>query len=366
MNDGGGRRPRRERLAQAVVFAIVAVILVGLALALVERLEAQGIQTGFAFLWAPAGFDIPLRLIPFDTASSNARAFLVALLNTLLVSATAIVVSTALGTLLGVARLSGNLLLPRLGFLYVELVRNLPLLLQLFLWYFVVLRALPPPRGSIAILDAFFLNNRGLFVPVFDAVPLAPVFGLAIATAVGTWLVSRRRKFLWAPIAGVLTGLAVAVFTADWHPPHLSGFNFRGGVAIPPELVALVAALSFYTAAPIGEIIRAAIQSIPKGQTEAAAALGLTRRASFRLVILPQALRRVAPPLANQYLHLIRNSSLGAAIAFPELTSVFAGTVLNQTGHAVEAVGMTMAAYLTIGLTVTSMMRRLEVSGRDP
>ena len=332
----------------------------------VANLESRGIASGFGFLDRSAGFGVTMSLIPFGETSSFGRAFLVGLLNTLLVSALGIVLATALGFVIGIARLSPNWLVAKLAAAYVETLRNIPLLLQLFFWYFAVLRALPAPRGSVDIGGLVFLNNRGLYLPVPIAAPGTPealtVVGVAILLAAATAFrlgspAARHRVRLGC---FALIGLAVfwLVVSVGWDRPRLAGFNFRGGVSLIPEFVALVVALSTYTASFIAEVVRAGLQSVPRGQIEASLALGLSRRRTLRLVVVPQALRVIFPPLTNQYLNLTKNSSLATAIAYPDLVSVFGGTVLNITGQAVEVIAITMAVYLAISLAIAFGMGR--------
>jgi general L-amino acid transport system permease protein len=335
-----------------------------------ENLRRQNIASGFDFLGRTSGFDIAQSLIDYSNVSSYGRAFWVGLLNTLLVAGLGIAAATVLGFVIGIARLSSNWLIARLATVYVETLRNIPLLLQLFFWYYAVLKSLPPPRQSYALPGGFFLNVRGLNVPApvpepgFWAVAAAFAAGLVLAAAIGWW--ARRRQMLTGkpfPVfltsVVVILGLPLAVFFAAGSPlsldfPELRGFNFRGGINIQPELMALWVGLATYTASFIAEVVRSGILGVPKGQTEAAAALGLTRGQALRLVIIPQAARIVIPPLTNQYLNLTKNSSLAVAIGYPDFVSVFAGTVLNQTGQAVEVILMTMGVYLLISL-VTSM-----------
>jgi general L-amino acid transport system permease protein len=348
-------------LALAAVLWIAAAILANL----FENLEGRGIASGFSFLGTTAGFGVTMSLIPFSEASSFGRAFLVGLLNTLLVSAIGIVLATILGFVTGIARLSHNWLVARLAEAYVETLRNIPLLLQLFFWYFAVLRALPAPRQSLNLVGLGFLNNRGLYfpAPIASAGTVEALIALALAVlALIAAMAYRRDKRavarLTIPWCGllVLAALGWLLATVTWDRPRLGGFNFSGGVALIPEFVALVVALSSYTAAFIAEIVRAGIQSVPRGQIEAASALGLSRGHTLRLVIVPQALRVIVPPLTNQYLNLTKNSSLATAIAFPDLVSVFGGTVLNITGQAVEVIAITMGVYLTISLTIAGAM----------
>jgi general L-amino acid transport system permease protein len=348
------------------------------------NLERRGIASGFDFLWSTSGFGILMHLVDYSEESSYGRAFLVGLLNTLLVSALGIVLATVLGFLLGISRLSRNWLIARLAAAYVEVFRNIPLLLQLFFWYFALLVPLPSPRQSLNIGELFFLDNRGLhlpapiFMPGFRLIPLALLMAIVIV-ALLAWRAHRRRertgqqsRAAYVSI-GILVFLPLAAatitgFPVSWELPELKGFNFVGGIVLIPELVALLVALSVYTAAFIGEIVRAGIQSVNRGQIEAAYSLGLRPGETLRLVIIPQALRVVIPPLTSQYLNLTKNSSLAVAIAYPELVSVFAGTVLNQTGQAIEVIAMTMAVYVTISLAISLFMnwynRRFAIAER--
>jgi general L-amino acid transport system permease protein len=348
---------RGALLWQALILLTVLAGAAALVFNTLDNLQTRGIASGFGFLRSSAGFDVTMSLIPFGEGASIARAFLVGLLNTLLVSAIGIVLATVLGFAVGFARLSPNWLLARIAGAYVEVLRNVPLLLQIFFWYFAVLRALPAPRASMALGDIAFLNNRGLYLawPTADAGWALAGFVVATALAVWCYRTGRTRRG-GAAVAGALAALGWLVFGAGWDRPALIGFNFTGGVALIPEFVALVLALSTYTASFIAEIVRAGVQSVPKGQVEAASALGLGAGDRMRFVVLPQALRVVVPPLTSQYLNLVKNSSLAAAIAYPELVSIFAGTVLNITGQAVEAIAMTMAVYLTISLVIAGMM----------
>jgi general L-amino acid transport system permease protein len=340
-----------------------------------NNMASRGIASGFGFLGKTAGFSIDMHLIDYQEENTYGRAFLVGLLNTLLVSAIGVVLATILGFLIGIARLSRNWLISRLATVYIETLRNIPLLLQIFFWYFAVLRALPPPRQSLpdwGWFDAFFLNNRGLFVPkpLFE-----PGFGAIVITlaaaVVGVFFIARwarrRRDRTGQPFhtfyvsTAIIVGapLVVAVVTGfplSWEFPALKGFNFRGGMVLIPEFVALLLALSAYTATFIAEIVRAGVMAVSHGQTEAAYSLGLRPGPTLRLVVIPQALRVIIPPLTSQYLNLTKNSSLAAAIAYPDMVLVFAGTVLMQTGQAVEIIAITMAVYLTISLVISMFM----------
>jgi general L-amino acid transport system permease protein len=336
------------------------------------NLERQGIASGFGFLNTTAGFNISMHLIQYSEESTYGRAFLVGLINTLLVSGIGVVLATILGFIVGVARLSPNWLVSKVAAAYIEILRNIPLLLQLFFWYFAVLRALPSPRQSVQLFDTFFLNNRGLFspspifAPGFTLVWIALIIALVATFVVRRWAKKRQEATgeqfpVFFTAVGLIIGLPllaaiVTSFPLSWNYPELHGFNFQGGVALIPEFVALVLALSIYTAAFIAEIVRAGIMSVSHGQTEASYALGLRPGPTLRLVIIPQALRVIIPPLTSQYLNLTKNSSLAAAIAYPDIVLVFAGTVLMQTGQAVEIISITMACYLVISLLISLLM----------
>jgi general L-amino acid transport system permease protein len=369
----GWNDPRlRSLLFQALFLAAVLGLIAFVVHNTLANLESRGISTGFAFLSNEAGFGIIQTLIDYSETSSFGRTFVVGLLNTLLVSLLGIVLATLLGFVIGVARLSGNWLVARLAAVYVEVFRNVPLLLQIFFWYFAVLRALPRPRDSLSLGEAVFLNLRGLYLPRplfepgFGWVVAALAAGVAAAVLLARFARQRRERtgrdlpgggiglgliVLLPGLAFVLTGMPLG-----WELPELQGFNFRGGITVIPELAALLLALSIYTAAFIAEIVRSGILAIDKGQTEAAAALGLRRGQVLRLVVIPQALRVIIPPLTSQYLNLLKNSSLATAIGYPDLVNVFAGTTLNQTGQAVEVIAMTMGVYLAISLAISLFM----------
>ena len=336
------------------------------------NLARQGIASGFGFLDNSAGFSIIMHLIEFDQTSSYGRVFVIGILNTLLVAFAGIVLATIIGVAIGVARLSSNGLVASFARVYIEIFRNIPLLLQLFFWYFVVLRALPSPRMSINVWDIFIVNNRGFYLPkplpgdsFIIAVVLLIVVTILIAVLSYGARAYRKRtgKRLYMNyvnlgiIALLIGGLWIGASTPlQFEYPQMSRFGFRGGLVLIPEFIALLLALSIYTAAFIAEVVRAGLTSVSKGQLEAAHSVGLTPLLTLRLVIFPQALRVIIPPLTNQYLNLTKNSSLAAAIAYPDLVSVFAGTVLNQTGQAVEVIMMTMAVYLSISLTISLLM----------
>ncbi len=363
--------PRVRGLAFQVLLALLLVAFaVGIALNTAANLEKQNIASGFDFLSRTAGFDISQTLIPYSSKSSYGQAFLVGLTNTLLVAALGIGLATVLGFALGIARGSPNWLASRLALSYVELVRNVPLLLQLLVWYVAVLRALPMPQEGLSLPGGGVLDTRGLHLPRVAIESggglLIAALALSLAGAAWLWRQTRRtgkatatgplRPIGWAGV--VLLPLAVFLFAVDARVtfPTLGRFNHEGGLSIEPEFLALLIGLSTYTAAFIAEIVRAGLDGVPKGQREAAAALGLSRRRALRLVILPQALRIIIPPLTNQYLNLTKNSSLAVAIGYPDLVSVFSGTVLNQTGQAVEVIAITMAVYLAISLATALLM----------
>ncbi|HEY8334036.1 MAG TPA: ABC transporter permease subunit [Tardiphaga sp.] len=337
-----------------------------------SNLQTQRIASGFGFLVNTAGFGVSQALIPYTEADTYTRVFFVGLANTLLVSIIGIFFATIIGFVVGLGRLSPNWLLSRIAGGYVELVRNLPLLFQILFWYLAVLGTLPNPRQSISLFGSFFLSNRGFVIskPVgaagFDAFAIAIV--VAITGALLLRHVARRLLFetgrlirIWPYVIGLLIGLPVIAVLIFGKPvifeiPELKGFNFSGGSRVIPEFVALVLALSTYTAAFIAEIVRAGVQSVHKGQMEAGASLGLSRGNTLRLIVVPQALRVILPPLTNQYLNLTKNSSLAVAIGYPDLFSVFAGTTLSQTGQAIEVIAITMGVYLLISLITSAIM----------
>lgn len=362
----------RGIIYQLVVAGLVIAFFAWIILNTAQNLAAQNKSTGFDFLFQTSGFGISFTLIPFDRTSFYWEAFLVGLLNTLLVAAIGIVFATILGFIIGIARLSSNWLISRLATVYVEVIRNIPLLLQLFFWYFAVLKAMPAVRDSLALPLGVFINQRGLYVPKpvpdaqFGWVYLA--VALAIAASVGVSIWARRRLEATGqrfPVVLVNIGIIVVVIVLGFvlsgasvvfEMPELQRFNFRGGLELVPEFVALAFGLSLYTAAFIAENVRSGIQAVNKGQTEAAQSLGLREGDRLRLVIVPQAMRVIIPPLTSQYLNLTKNSSLGAAIGYPELVNVFMGTTLNQTGKAIEVIAITMAVYLVLSLSTSAFM----------
>jgi len=340
-----------------------------------ENMDTRGIEFGFGFLKQEASFDIQFSLIDYDGSRSYGRAYLVGLLNTLLVSFIGIVLCTLLGAVVGVARLSPNYLIRKTASFYIEFFRNIPLLLQIFFWYFAALRALPMPEDAPQILGSSFMTIKGFYTvaPIwnnFDIFFVALIVSLIIIFFFNRFAKKKQEEegkqypkflislgiFILIPAATFLIGVDLS-----WSFPELkqlakTSFTFEGGVGIPPELIALTLALTLYTATFIAENVRAGIQGVGKGQKEAAASIGLTPNQVLKLVIMPQALRIIIPPTTNQYLNLTKNSSLAAAIAYPDLVLVFAGTAMMQTGRAIEIVGITMATYLTISLTISLFM----------
>ncbi|MGD8230456.1 amino acid ABC transporter permease [Vibrio sp. TRT 1302] len=362
---------------RAVVFQIIAIsALVFFFYTIVNNaltnLEARGIATGFDFLTQEAGFGIGLTLIEYNETFSYGRTFMVGLLNTALVSFFGIILATVIGFLMGIARLSSNWLVSRFAAVYIETFRNIPLLLQIFFWYFAVLQALPPARQSLSLGEAIFLNVRGLYfpAPVFgegsSIVVASVIIGIIATLLIGVWAKNKQKLTgQQTPMGRIVLGLCVVLpvivyflagspISAEY--PVLKGFNFKGGVTIIPELAALLIALSVYTASFIAEIVRSGINAVSHGQTEAAMSLGLPRSRTLKLVVIPQALRIIIPPLTSQYLNLTKNSSLAMAIGYPDLVSVFAGTTLNQTGQAIEIIAMTMGVYLTLSLVTSALM----------
>ncbi len=383
MVDIAERAPRERRslltdpLARSIfIQATLLILVVGAGWYFYENaranLAAQRIATGLGFWNNTAGFGISQTLIPYSETSTYGRAFVVGLLNTLLVAGLGIVFATALGFLVGVARLSKNWLIAKVAEVYVELIRNLPLLFQILFWYLAVLSTLPSPRQSFSFFGLAFVNNRGLVVPepIFNegsgAVMIAFLAGLALAVIVRYWARVRQMRTGQIFPAGrtalaLIFGLPLLVYLVLGAPirfdlPELKGLNFSTGLRIIPEFIALLLALSTYTAAFIAEIVRAGILAVNTGQTEAAYSLGLPPGLTLRLVVVPQALRVIIPPLTSQYLNLTKNSSLAVAIGYPDFFALFAGTTLNQTGQAIEIIALTMAVYLAISLITSGLM----------
>jgi len=362
---------------RAVIFQVIAVgLVVGMFYYIINNaltnMEQRGITTGFDFLTREAGFGIIQSLIDYTEQSTFGDTFIVGLLNTILISVIGIILATALGFIIGVARLSNNWIVSKMAMVYIEIFRNIPLLLQMFFWYFAVLRTLPLPKQSVNINDSIFLNIRGLYLPdpiAGDGISwvIATIVAGIIASVLLVRFERKRQKDtgetfgLLLPIFGLVIALPAVVFfiigaPLTWDYPALKGFNFVGGITVIPEFMALLTALVVYTAAFIAEVVRSGIEAVPKGQTEASSSLGLSFGLNLRKIVIPQAMRVIIPPLTNQYLNLMKNSSLATAIGYPDLVSVFAGTTLNQTGQAIEVIFMTMGVYLTLSLTLSFIM----------
>lgn len=321
-------------------------------------LAERNMRVDFGFLANPAGFDIPFRIVPWDPSDSYGYALLVAALNTALAATLAIVLASVLGLAIALMRLSANPLASALARGVTELVRNTPQLLQIVFWYIAVLQVLPASRASLSLDGAVFLNVRGLFMPAPDS----PVFaGCAGVGLVGAFILPRllpRAPVLLVGGGWMIALLALGTLLSPWELPVLRGFNFQGGWRLPPELLALVVGIGIYTSAFIAENVRASIQAVAPGQREAARSLGLSPGRTMRLVVLPQAMRTLLPPLASHYLNIIKSTTLGAAIAYPEVLQIFARTVLNQSGRAVEAMTLVLGVFLAINLVVSTLIGR--------
>ncbi len=378
MNNGSKRLASfNDPVVRALLFQILivaAVVTMGWTLYqnTYTNLVHRGITSGFAFLENSAGFGVAQHLISYKEADSYARVFVIGLLNTLLVTLIGVILATILGFIVGVSRLSKNWIIAKLATVYVEVFRNIPPLLQILFWYFAVFLTMPGPRNSHNFGDTFFVSSRGLNMPAalmadgFWPFVISVVVAIVAIVLMSRWATKRFEatgvpfhKF-WVGLAMflVIPALCALVFGAPvhWEMPKLQGFNFVGGWVLIPELLALTLALTVYTAAFIAEIVRSGIKSVSHGQTEAAHSLGLRNGPTLRKVIIPQALRVIIPPLTSQYLNLAKNSSLAAGIGYPEMVSLFAGTVLNQTGQAIEVIAITMSVYLAISISISLLM----------
>lgn len=331
-------------------------------------LAERNMRIDFGFLANPAGFDIPFHLVPWSPRDSYGLALGVAALNTALAAALAIAVASALGLLIALMRLSTNPLAAVLARGTIELVRNTPQLLQIVFWYFAVLQVLPSARNSLNFQQIIFLNVRGLFMPAPDSPAFALGAAMGLVGAVGLTRWRPHAPMLLTCLGPLLLGLVGGAALSPWTAPVLRGFNFQGGWRLPPELLALVVGIGIYTSAFIAENIRASIGAVPPGQREAARSLGLSPGRTTWLVVLPQAVRTLLPPLTSHYLNIIKSTTLGAAIAYPEVLQVFARTVLNQTGRAVEAMMLVLGVFLLINLLVSAAIgrwnQRLQRQGR--
>ncbi|CAG0955655.1 MAG: amino acid ABC transporter permease [Rhizobiaceae bacterium] len=361
----------RGLVYQAVVFILLVVFVYWIVGNTIENLKRANIASGFGFLSGRAGFDVGQNLIEFSSDSSFARALVVGLLNTLLVAVTGIITASVVGFLVGIGRLSRNWLIQKICTVYVELFRNIPPLLVIFFWYLGVLSVLPVPRDSIGLPFGSYLNSRGLYLPKMVWAEGAWLVGVAFVVAVAlSFFVARRARarqmatgqqfpVLWTSL-GLLVGLPLLAFVVTGFPlsfdfPQQSTFNLTGGLQIKPEFIALYLALSFYTASFIAEIVRAGILGVAKGQSEASFALGLRPGQALRLVVIPQALRIIIPPLTSQYLNLTKNSSLAVAVGYADLVAI-GGTILNQTGQSIEIVAIWMVVYLGLSLLTSVFM----------
>ena len=340
------------------------------------NMENRGIDFGYGFLSQEASFDVQFSLIEYDGSHSYFRAYLVGLLNTILVSVIGIILATILGVLVGIARLSSNYLINKFAAFYVEFFRNIPLLLQLFFWYFAALRTLPLPQDAESTFGVFFLTIKGLYVPAFIWENFNIFLYSIIATVISIIFIKVYAKkvqetqgkqipvfyislgliLIFPLLSFVLGGVSLSFEIPELKQLATTSFVFDGGLSLPPELIALTLALSLYTATFIAECVRAGVQGVGKGQKEAAASIGLTPNQVLKLVVMPQALRIIIPPTTNQYLNLTKNSSLAAAIAYPDIVLVFAGTALMQTGKAIEIVSITMFTYLSLSISISILM----------
>ncbi len=362
----------RALFFQVIIIAALAYFFYSIVQNTLDNMTARGVSTGFGFMSEPAGFDILQTLVPFDSSHTFGRSFIVGVLNTLLVSALGIVLATILGFIVGVARLSNNWVISKIATVYIETFRNIPLLIQIIFWYALIVGSLPAVRNSLSLFDSFFLNQRGINMPSpvfgdgFMFTGIAILLGIIGSFILKKWAKKRQESTgqqfpVFFSVLGLIILFPLIVFFLSgspltWDVPKLGGFNFSGGITIIPELAGLLIALTIYTAAFIAEIVRSGIKAVSHGQSEAALSVGLKPSQNLRLVVIPQALRVIIPPLTSQYLNLFKNSSLAAVIGYPDLVAVFMGTTLNQTGQAVEIVAITMAVYLTVSLLISMFM----------
>jgi general L-amino acid transport system permease protein len=365
-------RKVRDEMWQALATVGLVVVVVFFVRNASDNMVKAGIASGFQFLWRDSGIEVPFNITGYKPSDTILALLWTGIVNTILVSAAAVVVATVIGFTVGLMRLSHNWLLSTLAAVYIEFVRNIPLLFFVLFWYFGVLAALPTPKESYDFLGVAFLNRRGLSIPLpnevtgFQLALLAIAVLIVVQIGLARWAKARQartgRDFPTWMVGFVLCGLlpiaafAVAGAATSWDVPTLRGFNYRGGFVLVPEFVALFMALSTYTAGFIAEVVRGGIQSVRQGQIDAARALGLTPSRVVRLVVIPQAMPVIIPPITSQYLNLIKNSSLGAAIAYPEIVAVFMGSALVATGQAIEIIAITLGIYLTIGLAVSAFM----------
>ena len=366
----------KDLIPQVLTVLFIILVIIYFTINAQNNMGNRGISFGFGFLSQESSFDIAFSLIDYDGSYSYARAFLVGLLNTILVSVIGIFFATILGVTVGISRLSQNYLISKAAEWYVEIFRNIPLILQIFFWYFAALRALPLTIDSINFYDISFLNVKGWYVPRFIWTNFSLFFNSIIAAVILIFFLSKYAKkqrdefgkqipVLYISL-GIMLGLPLLTFlvggvSLSFQIPELTQLSktiyvYQGGVTIIPELISLALALSMYTATFIAENVRAGILGVNKGQKEAAASIGLTKGQILKLVVMPQALRIIIPPTTNQYLNLTKNSSLAAAIAYPDIVLVFAGTALMQTGRAIEIISITMLTYLSLSLSISVFM----------
>lgn len=364
-------------LVAVIVYSIYWVITTA-----IDNLERLGIRTGFGFLSDQAGFSISPALFSYSAQSSYGAAMLITFTNTLVLSGIAIVLASALGFFVAMAKLSGNLLLRRFGSAYVELFRNIPLLLQLFFWYFAALKMLPAKRESVNFFDVAFLNIEGfvfptpIFEPGSEVITWAIVISMVLAIVIWRWA-RRRQAYTGQPFPSLLVGLALIIFLPllaawasgfpiSWEIPEFGRFNYEGGGEIQPEFVAMLFGLTLYNAAFVGEILRAGILSVPKGQREAANSIGLTQIQIYGKIIVPQAMRLIIPPLTNQYLNLVKATALASAIGYADFFWAMNGAISAQTGQIVELQGIMLVGYLGISLFIAAIMAIYNRASRIP
>ena len=362
----------RSVIIQIIAFAAIFAFFFAMVRNAIINLEAIGKDISLEFLWQPASYDISQSLIDYNSRDTHFRAMVVGILNTLLVAVCGIILSTILGFLLGVFRLSKNFLINKIAYIYIEYVRNVPVLLHILLVHGLIVHSLPLPKNAVNVADTAFLTNRGFFMPKPSMEPLFWVVIILFLLGIGFafWFRSYAKKVQdetgkHYPVFWICTGAIVGVpflvflltgMPLTWETPELKGFNFKGGMVIRPEFIALWLALSLYTAAFIGEIVRAGITAVSWGQTEAAAALGINRGRTLSLVVIPQALRIIIPPLTSQYLNITKNSSLAIAIGYMDIVATIGGISLNQTGREMECMTIVLLLYLTFSLLISAFM----------
>ena len=366
-------RKIRSLFSQIIVVVLILLFFYNAYYNATINIQDRGIQLGFDFLYEESGFDVLFSLIEYDATHTYLRSFFVGLLNTLLVSAFSMVFAVLIGFFIGILRISNNWLAKNIANIYIEIIRNIPLLLQILFWYFFIISVLPSPKNSFNLLELLFLNNRGLFVPI-------PIMNEAVIILIVTFVFSiiciviytYYTKYLHKKTGRILSSfyikaliilvslsifvILLQLYPFEWDTPKLGRFSLKGGVKILPEFMALSFALIVYTSAFIGEIVRSGISSVGIGQREAALSLGLSKRKILKLIIIPQAMRAIIPPLISQMVNLTKNSSLATAIGYPDLVAVFAGTALNQSGNAIEIMSITLLVYLSISLITSFFM----------